>query len=174
MTSTRHSVNAVSHVQGAGRGRPRRISAGVGSAGKESSVGVSVRPKPVARPMTTASTAVSTAAKRLTFGRLAIVGIMRKRHSAPRAPAAMVMAALSTTIVPYPESMLSQLPIRTTLLAIPVRATIQMDNNAIDEYRRIVASRSAPATIATIAATNPPVQSETKTMCRTSALTAIP
>ena len=45
----------------------------------------------------------------------------------------MVMTALSATIVPYPESTLSQLPIRTTLLAIPVRATIQIDNNAIDE-----------------------------------------
>ena len=84
------------------------------------------------------------------------------------------MAALRMTINPYSESRFSQLPIRTILLATPVMATMATDSRAMDEYRRIVFARSAPAIIATIAATNPPVHSEMKMMCSTSALTAIP
>ncbi|CAB4542472.1 unannotated protein [freshwater metagenome] len=66
------------------------------------------------------------------------------------------------------------LPIRIMALATPVMDTMAIDNSAIEEYRRSTSARFAPTTMATTVVESPPVHSETKTMCKTRALSANP
>jgi hypothetical protein len=102
------------------------------------------------------------------------IGLMVRRQRTPRSARMIVPTALRSTRIPYSVTRLESDPRRMIALATPVMTTTLMDKSAMDEYRRRVSARCAPDSMAMMLATRPPVHSETKTMCMTRALIAMP